>query len=222
MKKMLMLVAMGFAVNALVKRAGKRNAAPRLRAQNAGAFGLDGDGYDRAGRDAVEFDDGDLRPEFAAADDGAALDMLQQFDAHTIALAESALARSVGNDTRSVATLLLEEHTRNQAQLRTLRAALEVEEGEIDAATRAEQHDDATLLQQLERLDSGTFEAGWIGAARASHARMLEHIDDVLLADIEDTRLAEHVRLLRDDVRAQLQNLDALAGGQDEADMRAA
>lgn len=189
MKKLLLLAAVGVVAYTLGKRAGIRN--PSV-----------GDAEQNAQRTMGPM----LHSEGESVD---ALAAIAGFDERQVALAELALGREIGDDTRSLATLLLEEHNVSRERVRALSAAIGVA---MDETMDLSIGDDASLLR-LESLDSGTFETSWIAAVTDDHSRMLESIDDVLLPLVNDERVAEHLRLVRDDVHMHLQNAIALGGG---------
>lgn len=191
MKKLLLLAAAGYALYTLGKRAGNRNPAADGNTQNA----MD--------------DTMVLRSDGDAAD---ALLGIAAFDERQVTLAELALARTVGNETRSLATLLLEEHNANLDRVRTLGEAVGVT---LD--TSSDSFDDATVVR-LQAADAGEFESQWLSAVTDEHSRMLESIDDLWLPHTNDERIAEHLRLVRDDVHMHLQNAIAMGGTQRDAD----
>lgn len=191
MKKLLLLATIGVVAYTLGKRAGIRNLALGEAEQNAQRA--------RGPTPRAEGDSADALAEVA------------EFDERQAALAQLALERNVGDDMRSLAVLLLETHNANRDRTRSLANAIGVTLDETSTSSPGG-GDDAMSLR-LESQDAGNFEASWIDAVTDDHNRMLERLDDALLPLASDDRVAEHLRLVRDDVHMHLQNAIALGGG---------
>lgn len=197
MKKLLWLLALAAAANAIAKRIGKRDAGDAADAQNAAPVAL-------LSGDVTE-------APTSSQDDATALSELAAFDAQQYALADHALGKPLGREARAYATMLFEEHRDAGDRVRALARAV--------GAALAES---APRLDAFAGVDDGAFEEHFIAASVDAHARMLDQVDNVLLPTVVDSRIAEHLQLVRDDPQVHLENARLLAQGAPQDPARAA
>lgn len=188
MKKLLLLAAVGYVAYTLGRNAGNRTLLPRPSTHNA---------------------EHGHAPPLAADDTIDALAGVAAFDERQVSLANLALGRGIDASTRSLATLLLEEHNTNLGRVRSLGDAVGVPPEHL---TSFESPTSDPAFLRLRTLAADDFRTQWLATVTDEHVRMLERIDDLWLPATNDERIAEHLRLVRDDVQMHLQNALALDG----------